>query len=574
MSQLYRRVPFGARTVTRDRTLLLSRQLSRPVEVPAGLVSLLSRCTGVRTLAEFAEGTARPDLFVTSDVVAPALEMMVGLGLLQPYSPCVATEMEAATEISTIGIVTRDRPASLRRCLDSVVRHAEEYAFTSRVIVVDGSESEAVSAQNRSLLSEVARTSNLVATYVGQDEARRIREVFAEDARVAAFLLTPGEAAAARNLILLMTSGENILLLDDDVICRTWLPEQGDQGIELLGHGEPRQISHFPSRQLATAIAGDNGPNLLASHASVLGRRVHSLLSVKSPVSLVGGCDQQIAAVEAGIARVRVSFAGLAGDSGSDGARGCVVGDRRNAFASLAEYELAMTSREVRAIAPHIVISHNRWCMAYCMGLVNVGTVPFFPPVGRNQDGVWGAFVQACDGSAAYAHLPLGIVHDSDRPSRFSLAQPSIPPTRLADVLLAMLNKWPLGEVAHLAPDSSLSDLGDFFRLMARAPSADFGEILSRTIVDFRCGEARTDEDRNGVPREARERYREQLMERMLDPDFSVPFEHSAASALGSNGQSRFDTVRLFVGMIGESLCRWTGLQKRSAEVDWASILA
>jgi hypothetical protein len=573
VTQLYRRVPFCARTVTRDRAIILSRSLPRPEEVPSGLASLLSRCTGVRTLDEFAESTARPDFFITADVVAPAIRMMVERGLLRPYVPCAHTEPERSAHVSSIGIVTRDRPTSFRRCLNAVMRHALDYASTRRIIVVDGSESQAVSALNRSFLREVARTSNVVATYVGVDEARRIRDVFAGDERVTAFLLTPGEAAAARNLILLLTSGENILLLDDDVICKTWLPEKWDGGIELLGHGEPREISHFPSRQLATAVAGDDGPNLLASHASVLGHRVHMLLNASSAVSLRGACDQQVAAIEAGTATVRVSFAGLAGDSGSDGARGYVVGDRRNAFASPAEYELAMTSREIRAIAPRTVITHNRWCMAYCMGVTNTGALPFFPPVGRNQDGVWGAFLQACDDSAAYAHLPVGILHDSDRSSTFSVAQPSIPPTRLDEVLVALLKMWPLGDISHPEPDSSISNLGDFFRLMARAPSADFGEIVSRAIVDHRCGEARSVEDRHGVPREARDLYREQLMNRMLDPDFSSLFDHSASAALGSGGRSPCDSLRLFVGTVGESLCRWTDLRKRSAEVDWASIL-
>src|SRR4051794_1312917 len=126
---------------------------------------------------------------------------------------------DSTRPISAIGVTTADRPELLERCLLSVVRQVIARGAPVRILVADASRIARNEALGRSAVSAVTRATSQAITFVGRSERlalRRALRVLGEDSLLE-FAFRPG-ASGNRNIILLLTSGENILLVDDDMV--------------------------------------------------------------------------------------------------------------------------------------------------------------------------------------------------------------------------------------------------------------------------------------------------------------------------------------------------------------------
>src|SRR6185436_17762316 len=90
------------------------------------------------------------------------------------------------------------------------------------------------------------------------------------------FAFRPG-ASGNRNIILLLTSGENVLLVDDDMVCDVWRPRSFRRAITLGGHLELRDIAFYRRRADVCERLLPASIDLLSAHETVLGRTVRSL---------------------------------------------------------------------------------------------------------------------------------------------------------------------------------------------------------------------------------------------------------------------------------------------------------
>lgn len=329
--------------------------------------------------------------------------------------------------VSTIVIITRDRPKSLARALSSATKHLAAHSRHPRVLVIDGSSERKNALRNRAAVGELAGASGHSISYVGQGDWRPFRTRLGRAGippRVLESTCSVGEIGASRNAALLLTAGENVLMVDDDVVWQPWALPNHRKTLCLAGHEDPRDLAFFSTREEAIAMARPVDVDLVGEHEELLSRDLLELVREDAAHSDVAKACGHMAAALSGDSpcKVRATCAGLAGD----GARYCPEGTMfvprtmtQLVETSLDEVRIGLRSREMHRCAAQRIVTHNPSCMTYFTAFDNRHLLPPFMPIGRGEDGLFGLMLASIDPNAMFGHLPVGIIHDSDRVSEY-----------------------------------------------------------------------------------------------------------------------------------------------------------
>jgi hypothetical protein len=419
-------VPVSIFPVGGNECLALDRRDGSVRQVDMLAARALGCCEGVRPLDAHAAAMLRAGVSANPAAIAKAVDRLLALDLLRRWTWRPPDDHASAEpgQIDTVAIVTADRPKMVARCLDAIIRHCRRWDHAPRLLVVDGSRHEADAT--RQAACQAATEAPGRVEYLGQTEAARLRRALAGEhlpADVLDFALTPGEIGANRNLALLSTVGERVLMVDDDVLLEPWALEDAKDGVALVGHEDPHEWRFFKTRQEALEAAYHVDVDLLAAHGSLLGRNLTDILTCGEP-DLATACQHMIAAATHPHDRaICVTFVGLAGDAAiyCPGrllfARGSL---QRQLHGSATALRTALTSREVHRIVRRLSVTHDSACMSYCVGFDNRSMLPPFLPVARNEDGIFSVMLTSIDSTALFAHLPYGVVHDSARESAYT----------------------------------------------------------------------------------------------------------------------------------------------------------
>jgi hypothetical protein len=203
--------------------------------------------------------------------------------------------------------------------------------------------------------------------------------------------------------------------------------------------------------------------------------------------------------------------------------------------------------------------------MGYCMGVANTSLLPPFMPVGRNEDGVFGSMLAFADRGALCAHLPIGIIHDSDRPAEYSGDRMvSARRTRLSELIIAILR---LASTSTLAApiQERLNRLGRLFIDVAQQPTGEFVHFLKESVLAARCSElarAATDIASARQPdywREAFDEYHRTFCAGVLDGRFFIPEDFGESSP-----DRAFRDSQAFVKGFGDLVEAWPEIWRQA----------
>jgi hypothetical protein len=304
----------------------------------------------------------------------------------------------------------------------------------------------------------------------------------------------------------------------------------------------------------------------------VLGRELQSILREDTfDVDSSRACDHIPRAIaDKQPLTVRMTFAGIAGDAGvnypdrllfSGGRWKSALARNRTAFRT------ALTSREVCKVAHRYVVMHGISCMAACMGLSNVSMTPPFLPVGRNEDGLFGATLSAIDVNSVSCHVPYAVIHASSRPPRYTGRKfPSASETRSADLLSSLVNAFASGMTATRAR-GRLVAIGHWLQALAALPPKDFINVTRVAILRVRQMELGLIESALQKPavypeywRRALRAYREELLRHMSESMFLLPLEFHHARSV----KAGYEDLRRFVASAGELFVEWPGMWREA----------
>jgi hypothetical protein len=327
------------------------------------------------------------------------------------------------SQISSVGVVTRDRIKGLRRCLVSYVENGKRNGRDSDFIVVDDSDSATTRQHAKQILLSLKLLHDVKVAYAGRFEkiqfARSLIKYGDLPKEVIDFALFDTERCGC-------TIGAN-RSADDDTLCRVALAPEFREGVKYDSTRDFLSYWFYSDPEETARSVIDVNRDVLAIHEQMLGGDIKDCVSslVKAEVNGQKKNDSELSrSLLPRQGRVLLTFTGVYGDAGmysqapyfwmnEESTRRLVQSDNSE--------HSAWSSRELFRVSSQACITSNtRGCLASAFGCDNRGVLPPYVPVMRGEDALFGLTLRACFANAYFGHLPWAIHHSPIRPRSFS----------------------------------------------------------------------------------------------------------------------------------------------------------
>jgi len=375
--------------------------------------------------------------------------------------------------IDTIGFVTRDRPATLRRAVASAFVHARVHDRSPRLVVVDD-------GVDRRATLDALQSLRVDVTYVGREEK------LATCARLAivtgvplpiielALLGDPAlgfTAGANRNALLLACAGRAFLGLDDDMRCELATAPGGGSQLRLASD-EPTAIWFYGDPgERARAVGRCGDVDLLAAHEALLGRDLGRLVGAET-----SGTEHFARELHHGFGRVAISVSGVHGDCGLSSPLTYLMKGGATRERLLADYERHRSAREILRVVDAPTITRRAFCMTGAIGLDHRELLPPFLPAGRGEDGVFATTLRLCDPFGFIGLVPVAVLHDPDDTRAFDPGALTRA-FRISDCVQLLSQAAPFGDPRQ-RPATRLFTLGRHLADLAERPWTELVDVL------------------------------------------------------------------------------------------------
>jgi hypothetical protein len=395
---------------------------------------LLNRCRHLQTLDEhaweyqrsLAPSAGGSDRFWIESIKEQLIELVNAgfliseqeiLKLCQLSAPAV----DAVPEIASLGVLTRNRPESLKRCVVSYLENNQQFRRSNDFVVMDDTPEQTTRNETRAMLRALANKYNIKLSYAGLEEKQIFAKALSQNcdvpSEVVDFALfdTPQSGisiGANRNALLLHTAGDLMISVDDDTVCQLAPSPNYQDGLALESSSEATEYWFFPAREAALKAVKFDQQDFLLLHEKLLGKSLGDCLSRFHPASLERVSPQFIHSLQAGDCRVAVTINGIIGDSGFDSPAAHLLLKRdshRRLVDSEETYRSACVSREMLKLVRQNTITENLWdFQTTAIGYDNRELLPPFLPTyaGKGEDGLFGMLLRRCFGGDYVAHLP------------------------------------------------------------------------------------------------------------------------------------------------------------------------
>jgi glycosyltransferase involved in cell wall biosynthesis len=398
-----------------------------------------------------------------------ASEETVRSGFKRAAQSSVNTE----THIGSLVIVTRNRPDTLLRCVQSYIDNIRVFKREIDIVVFD--DSDDIGLRNRAVaaLSAVAHPANVKLFYYGPEHkaefARRLAISAKCELEIVRFAICRDPNAdfavgASRNASLLTTHGQMFVTVDDDTVCDLGDVPELQPGLRLSSTPDPTEWWLVADRDEARRLAPTRE---LEEEGELHFDSINSsfLQGVMESNASVGVCAMGLK----GDCTLFVPFLYLTFEGAS----------YTRLVRSESVYRNAFVSREVVRSAPQITISNTATYITNNLAIDNRKLLPPFLPKQYGEDILFGMLVNCCRRDTFSGHLPLALLHDADPARRFNptLATECAPGMQAAHILAMLIERFG----AHLqsqTPEDNFAALGRYFQMLgAESPEQFYGFI-------------------------------------------------------------------------------------------------
>jgi hypothetical protein len=507
------------------------------------------------------------------EALATALRSLIDRQLVVRLPEVIARRRVVESAPSTskkepiqIGIPTRDRPEAVLACLAALATAARADGRFLHVTVVDDS-ADLDSDRLRRAINVAAWLRDVLAvTVVSRRDRQRLARDWAElaevDPVIARWLLVPdvegvSSLGGARNTLLLLSAGQRVLQLDDDVLWQVRQAADVAPGSVCDEAWDGMATRVFRSRESAAASLQPTAARVFDAVEQWLGIRMLDVFETPG-LTLRRLSREWLDECRAPEARLAAVHLGLYGDCAKDTPLGRVFEPRLGRSdpppCTAAEW---LSSREVTEVASRTTISRPVACRAYAMALDCCGVLPPFFPIGRDEDLVFAVMMRATLRGGGVSTLPYAVCHAPAPRPPFSAEPARSRVRRISDVVVSVI-----GATTHprfLSPEARLESLGLGFSNIARAPdmTATFADLLMRSdcgrLLGIQCA---MDAD-PPLPAECHTQV--------------VAHQHAFATsgldALVFEESSGQDSLRRILRLWGEGLKSWAALWTASGKM-------
>ena len=423
--------------------LVINRHNGRQQIMAPQVVEGLKTCTTFRPLADHAAQLAasRPELKGQRETAISALENVRAGGMLLPAGDVLAQLNQPAPSSPTptrVFIITCDRPASLERLLDSMMR-AGNLSQHNALFVVDDSRDPANREANREAVVNFNLRSAKDICYLGAEAQQALlADLVAqlpEQAAGVRFLLDAARwegkpsYGRARTLCLLCSVGYRAIMMDDDVLCQAIHSPLRDPGIG-IGSGGLRKATFYASEAelMQSGQAADFNP--LTGHASLLGSSLGHCLHTLNEGPLAEAQLRDVNAALANVLRsdspVLVTQCGSLGDPGTGNAHwGQFLGEDSVArLVSAPQGVAAALQNRLNWLGSSRPNIFKMPFMSQVTGVDNSRLLPPYFPVFRGEDVLFGAMLVSMHPRSVALEYPWSVPHLPLEQRAFDLNSP------------------------------------------------------------------------------------------------------------------------------------------------------
>jgi hypothetical protein len=458
-----------------------------------------------KALCQLSDYVQQHDEYFVSPRAAKALEHqladMADLGYMVSEGECldqVALTMppERPHVIRSVGVVTKDRPETLLRCLTSFVNNSIHYDRDTSFTIFDDSLDSEARVQNRAALNNFERISSKITfMYAGLEEKTQFRANLVKLGEVPPdvidfALFDPnrcGQSYGANlNSLLLHNVGTMAIALDDDVVCQTAKSIDYQPGLMVSSSYDPTECRFYHDRHAALQAVEFTEVDFISLHEIMLGRRVSDCIGDaknKEMIDISFAGPNFVSSLLARSGLVEVTMSGFIGDCGTIIPRWFALDgpSRERVLKSAHSYRSAFASREIARSVRCNLITDGPFFMNCAAGLDNRALLPPFFPVMRNMDGIFAVTLRKCSPDSYLGHIPWMVLHDPPE-RRFYSAQmvQDLIGFRISDILIVAINSF----AVNFTLDSvgALHALGKHLREIASLPIGDFERWLHQQL--------------------------------------------------------------------------------------------
>lgn len=420
----------GAYPLPGGRMLVRNPRNGRHAVLTPDVYGALLGCRQFRTLQDHAAHLARldPALQGQEEAVIPVLESVQNDGLM------IAADVYAVTlqpanpprfnvDKPVAAVITWERPEALARCLDSVKAHCD-LSNLARFVIVDDSRTEDVRRRNRATAEAFAEGADAPVLYLGAEEQKGfleaiIRQVPSIEAQVR-FLMDRERWAdhwtsgLARTVALLISVGQRLVVLDDDILCEVLEPER-IPGVSFAE--DTREATFYGDRAEWTEKPAERATDPILRHLRTLGSDLADALgalgvNALDPTSFAGA-DIEVLERLRGDSKVLMTECGSLGDAGTANMNWLALLEGESLerlIADEATVDKALTRRNCwhgRRQA-RIVARAN---MSQLTGLDHRALLPPYIPILRGEDRLFGDMVEFLHPESVVVDQPWAIPH-------------------------------------------------------------------------------------------------------------------------------------------------------------------
>lgn len=574
MNERYRAVPGEWYSLGFDKNIIKLLTTGHTLPVPAATRLCMDCCQNFQTLPEHVACICKtlrlPEQ--ESKRIAEYLKDLVRKDLLlseDDFYTQIRSTHRKPRPISSVAIVTANRPEPCMKALRSLADNLLEHSRVVTCRLMDDSLSPEIQSRYQNELVSYSGKLGLSLRYAGRREKdvyiSRLAKLGIEPETARFALLGEdndgfGTFGANRNCVLLDTVGECILNIDDDVVCRSTLHPHDSSQLRICGHLFPRDVWFFRERQEVLDQLPWSSVDILREHEQLLGASVGDLLlkyRTDSTVELEDTCSHVLMGVLRGDAKVSITIGGVAGDSGGHSALSLLNSlgtTKANLLASRSTYDIAMSSREVCAVAKSYTISHVPFCQTLNIGLDNCDVLPPFFPIARGEDMIFGFAAMHCFSGCFLGHIPVALLHDAELGRTYD----NIPKCRMNHLIAFLISSYQVPSGTDRSEALRLT--GTFLQELATASDKEFWDRTFHFSVSAQANWMRSCSMLLSAFDDYPPHWRKDIQEchsgwaaLFDDPFFGIPVEYREKYPLHDAKNKTRDIVM----KAGKLLCAW-----------------
>jgi hypothetical protein len=499
-----------------DATVMLkSHRSGMRVLVPADIFGLMQHCVHYKTITDHLDYLVKLDPTIAEhrgqlhqvmeDLSAQGL-MSSGQRLISELTLKSGSAIDIAAFSGTY-IRTCDRPAQLKRLLDSLSQHQKTFGHQHRYIVVDDSRDIGNQQHNQTMCDDYESNGELLIEYYGvQEQAdfqNKLALEFPDNAQTIHWLLArpddlvEGVFTGGRllNHIILLAAGKRFALFDDDAVCQPYQSPQMQHRWNFKA--QPKDVWFYQDREQLFAEIKPVDIDPLTRHLDVLGKSLGQVVDALSAVELSSDSLEGVTSDNSQNFRpdtsILITRNGTFGDPGTS-SMAWIYQQEGKALERLTEDHQAFkrySSNRTTWLGSHTfrAINENALMTTTLTGIDGSQLIPPTGPSYRNEDYLFSRLLKFIHPSSVSFEFPWGLPHLPEPSRQWHAAKLDDPKTvGILGFLADIANNVERFCMAK-SPQQRLRYVGETYRTLADAKHEALKDGIEENLLNARASE-------------------------------------------------------------------------------------